>query len=112
MTTIQDLASTYSDMYKDAHGFRPQYTGHENWTVEQYESAIDSLGSLIEIQIEEEEARQKANSVRFEDRILNTIAIGASDRATAIRWIHEAEHTDGDNDYLCFVLDLPYGYIK
>jgi len=28
----------------------------------------------------------------------------------ALRWIHEAEDTGGDNEYLCYTLGLPYRY--
>jgi hypothetical protein len=27
-----------------------------------------------------------------------------------MRWIHEAEETNGDNDYLAWTLGLPYRY--
>jgi hypothetical protein len=30
----------------------------------------------------------------------------------ALRWIHEAEGSDGDDEYLCFRSGVPYGYIK
>jgi hypothetical protein len=30
----------------------------------------------------------------------------------AMRWIHEAEQTRGDNDYLAYTLGLPYRYFK
>jgi hypothetical protein len=30
----------------------------------------------------------------------------------ALRWIHEAEGSDGDDEYLCFRAGVPYGYIK
>jgi hypothetical protein len=37
---------------------------------------------------------------------------GAKDRATAMRWIHEAEDTQGDDDYLAYTLGLPYQYFR
>jgi hypothetical protein len=48
----------------------------------------------------------------FEARIEKIIALGAKDRAMAIRWIHEAEGSDGDDEYLCYRVGVPYGYIK
>jgi hypothetical protein len=30
----------------------------------------------------------------------------------ALRWIHEAEGSDGDEEYLCFLVGLPYGYFR
>jgi hypothetical protein len=35
---------------------------------------------------------------------------GAKDYQMALRWVHEAEGSDGDDDYLCFLIGLPYGY--
>jgi hypothetical protein len=48
----------------------------------------------------------------FEARVEKIIAQGAKDRAMAIRWIHEAEGSDGDDEYLCYLVGVPYGYIK
>ena len=28
----------------------------------------------------------------------------------ALRWIHEAEGSNGDDEYLCFLVGLPYRY--
>jgi hypothetical protein len=38
--------------------------------------------------------------------------LGAVDREMAMRWIHEAEGSQGDNEYLCFLNGLPYGYFN
>jgi hypothetical protein len=40
------------------------------------------------------------------------IGAGAGDRATAIRWMHEANDTNYDPEYLCYCLGLPYGYFR
>jgi hypothetical protein len=37
---------------------------------------------------------------------------GAKDRAMALRWVHEAEETNGDDEYLCYTVGLPYGYFR
>jgi hypothetical protein len=42
-------------------------------------------------------------------RVQVLIENGAKDRETAIRWIDDAY---GDLEFLCFYLDLPYGYFK
>jgi len=47
---------------------------------------------------------------KFERRVAEMITIGAKDMAMAMRWIHEAEDTQGDNDYLAWTLGLPYRY--
>jgi hypothetical protein len=100
-------------MYKDAHGFRPRSTDTSTWTLEQFQSEMEHLQGVIrrnEAQREEDEAEA---ILRFEARVAITIVgLGAKDRATAIRWIHEAEGSDGDDEYLCFRVGVPYGYIK
>jgi hypothetical protein len=29
-----------------------------------------------------------------------------------MRWIHEAEGSNGDDEYLCYLVGLPYGYFR
>jgi hypothetical protein len=38
--------------------------------------------------------------------------MGAGNYETALRWIHEADGTDGDDEYLCYHNGLPYGFFK
>ncbi len=61
----------------------------------------------------EEESRLEAEATaRFEKSVESLIASGAGDRATAIRWMHEANDTNYDGEYLCYQLGLPYGYLR
>ena len=46
----------------------------------------------------------------FERRVAEMLTLGARDLEMAMRWIHEAEDTGGDNDYLAWTLGLPYRY--
>ena len=112
-TPLERVACIWYDMYKDAHGFRPRSTDTSTWTLEQFQSEMEHLQGVIrrnEAQREEDEAEA---ILRFEARVAITIVgLGAKDRATAIRWIHEAEGSDGDDEYLCFRVGVPYGYIK
>jgi hypothetical protein len=80
--------------------------------LEQFEAEFEGLGVAIEA---EDKARKEAEAqatVVFEQRIYTLIHAGAKDRATAIRWIHEAEDTNGDDKYLAYTLSLPYGYFR
>jgi hypothetical protein len=45
-------------------------------------------------------ATEEKASIAFEMRVQAVIACGASDRAMALRWIHEAEGSNGDDEYL------------
>jgi len=111
MTPLERAHETYSDMYKDAHGFRPR-NDVSAWTLEDFEQEFEDLGRIINADMEREAAEQEQAVNDFEARVRATIAAGAGDRETAIRWIDTAEDAGGDREYLCFLLNLPYGYFK
>ena len=105
----------YSDLYKDARGFRPGDSGFEYWyslTPEEKQVQWDGLIREMNQQMEEERLRQQLAINRFEEQVKSWVNIGAKTRENAIRWLHDAEETDGDNDYLCYKLGLPYGYLS
>jgi len=112
MSEQEQLQCTFWDAYKDAHGFRPRHIDTTTLTVEELKSDIARLASIIQdnerVRIEDE-ARAV---VRFETRVASIIQLGAKDREMALRWIHEAEGSNGDDEYLCFLVGVPYGYIK
>jgi hypothetical protein len=70
------------------------------------------LGKEIDSNYKEQLAREEVASHDFEMRILSLLQSGASDREMALRWIHEAEGSDGDEEYLCYLVGLPYGYFR
>lgn len=112
MTVLEQMACTYWDMYKDAHGVRPRGIDTSSWTEEDFCKEFDYLQQVIE---QECKARREAEEVavrRFEKRIGDMIALGAGDRETALRWIHEADGSNGDDEYLCYLNGLPYGYFR
>ena len=107
--TSQDIRSAYSDMHKDAYGVRPR-EDLSDWTESEFELAFATMERVIAQNEAEEAERQRKAIERFEARVTALIASGASDRATAIRWLHEASSTNGDDDFLCYDQGLPYGY--
>jgi hypothetical protein len=112
LTVLEQAQSTYWDMHKDAYGVRPRCIDTSAWTIEDFEAEFVILGQAIEA---EDKARKEAEAtatVVFEQRIQSLIDAGAKDRTTAIRWIHEAEDTQGDDEYLCYTLGLPYQYFR
>ena len=112
MTVLEQMACTYWDMYKDAHGVRPRGIDTSSWTEEDFCKEFDYLQQVIE---QECKARREAEEVavrRFEKRIGDMIALGAGDRETALRWIHEADGSNGDDEYLCYLNGLPYGFFR
>jgi hypothetical protein len=112
MTVLEQMACQYWDMYKDAHGVRPRGIDTSNWTEEDFLKEFEYLAKVIE----QEEAQRRQDEERamhdFEMRVLNLQMSGAKSREQALRWIHEAEETNGDDEYLCYCLGLPYGYFR
>jgi hypothetical protein len=111
MSRRDQLAATHYDFYKDVHGVRPRWMNYDEMSEQDLESELDDLSKQAEVVWAEEKRQQDDAIVRFESRIVDLIDTGAGDRETAIRWIHEAEGSDGDSDYLCFLVGVPYGYI-
>jgi len=112
MTRTEELQCIYWDMYKDAHGIRPRHVDTTHWTEEMFVAEFEAL----ELAIRQEELLRAFNEgqaiERFEARLANLMATGAQDRATAIRWIMEAEGAAGDPDFAEYLLGVPYGYIS
>ncbi len=112
MTELEQAQATYWDMHKDAYGFRPRGVDTSSWTLEQFQEEFVILGQAID---REETARKAAEGravEAFERRVAELISMGARDLEMAMRWIHEAEDTRGDDDYLAWTLGLPYQYFR
>lgn len=112
MSDLEQAQCTYWDMYKDAYGVRPRGIDTSAWTVEDFDREFAELGGIIDREEEDRKEREAEAIKHFEFRILDLMGAGARDRATALRWIHEAENTQGDDDYLAWTLGLPYQYFR
>ena len=110
MSRRDQLAAMHYDFYKDVHGTRPRWMNYDECTEEELELMLEQLSAQSDIQQAEEAMAQAKAMDDVEHTILNLRMSGAKDRSMAVRWLHEANGTDGDNDYLCFQLGLPYGY--
>jgi hypothetical protein len=110
MTTLEQYACQFWDMYKDAYGVRPRGIDTTDWTEEQFEAEFVSLSKTIDANYTEQLAQEEVAKHDFEMRMLSLLQTGAKDREMAMRWIHEAEGSNGDDEYLCFLLGLPYRY--
>ena len=110
MTRLEELQCIYWDMYKDAYGIRPRGIDTSNWTELAFINEFECLADTIQTnEVQRQESESKA-SHEFEMRVQSIMACGAKDRAMALRWIHEAEGSDGDDEYLCYLVGLPYRY--
>ena len=112
LSPLEQASCEFSDFYKEAHGFRPRHIDTSRWTLEDFDREFEVLAVVCKENAALRDAQEAAAVVRFEKRIVDLIAIGAKDRAMAIRWIAEAEECGGDMEYLCFLVGVPYGYFK
>jgi len=110
MSVVEQYACTYWDMYKDAYGVRPRGINTDSWTEADFEAEFVSLSKVIEQENKDREAAEEVAMHEFEMRMQDLFRSGATDREMAMRWIHEAEETNGDDEYLCYTLGLPYRY--
>jgi hypothetical protein len=110
MTTVEQYACQFWDMYKDAYGVRPRGINTDSWTEADFEAEFVSLSKTIDANYKQQLEQEARAQHDFEIRMLDLLMSGAKDREMALRWIHEAEGSNGDDEYLCFLLGLPYRY--
>jgi hypothetical protein len=110
MSTVEQYACQFWDMYKDAYGFRPRGISTHLWDEDKFNREFDFLQGEITKNEQERKQREFKAEVDFEMRVQILLGMGADDREMALRWIHEAEETGGDDEYLCYTLGLPYRY--
>ena len=112
MSTLEQYACQFWDMYKDAYGVRPRGIDTSTWTEADFEAEFVSLSKVIEQENTARLESEERAAHDFEMRVLGLLQSGAKDREMALRWVHEAEGSDGDDEYLCYLVGLSYGYFR
>lgn len=112
MSELEQAQATWWDAFKDANGYRPRDIDTSEWTLTCFKTDIIRLGQRIAAQEAERGNQEAVAAVIFEQRVQKIINDGAKDRNTALRWIHDAEGSNGDDDYLCYLVGIPYGYFN
>ena len=112
MSRRDQLAATHYDFYKDVYGVRPRWMNYDEMSEAELEKELENLSRQAEIEEKLEKERQAKAADDVEHVLLTLQMSGARDRAMAIKWLHEAHDTNGDEDFLCYLLDVPYGYFK
>jgi len=105
------LAATHYDFYKSVHGIRPRWMDYDAMTEADLEAELDRLGAEAEVQAKLEAEAEAEAIEKVEARIADLLNSGAKTREQAIKWIMDAEQADGDADYCCYLLGLPYRYL-
>jgi len=112
MSTLEQYACQYWDMHKDAYGVRPRGIDTSSWTEADFEAEFVILAQTIDANYKEQLIAEEKATIAFEMRVQDLMTSGAKDYAMALRWVHEAEGSNGDEEYLCFLVGLPYGYFR
>lgn len=82
-TYKDELVQTLWDLFKEVHGVRPRGMGYEKYSVTDLEHEVARLQRSLEEEIRHER--------EMEDRAINScMDCGASDIATAMRWLEDA----------------------
>ena len=112
LSDLEQAQATFWDMYKDAHNFRPRHIDTSTWTLADFEREFAELGEIMKANEITQGIEEAIAIEKFERRVAEMLTIGARESAMAMRWIHEAEGTHGDNDFLAWSLGLPYQYFR
>jgi hypothetical protein len=112
MSDLEQAQCIYWDMYKDAYGVRPRGIDTSTWTMQDFQLEFASLEAVIVREEAQHRVAEKEAVDKFEQHVTNTICMGARDRETALRWIMDASNANGDWEYLCYDLGLPYQYFR
>lgn len=112
MFTFDD--KLFSDFHKDAYGFRPRNHEYYSATPERKQEIWDQTGAAMQRAIDEEREQQAHMVTVLEKRIADTIALGAGNEETALRWILQADGIEDEElafygaSYLCYHFGVPY----
>jgi hypothetical protein len=110
LTHRENMILLYSDFHKDAYGFRPRTINVYALTTEELEADFDRFEQVCADNREEELVAEAEADNAFKALIANTIAIGAGDEATALRWIVEGAYDDFGFDYEHFLWNQGIAY--
>lgn len=107
-------ADIWSDLFKDAHGYRPRMD-LSGYTAEMLDELWNYTCKALEEELEREKKAYQDAIDRFEAD-LRTYQEMAGSRADAFRWMMQAEELEEDMDedppYVAWKLNLPYDYVS
>ena len=85
LSELEQLATYYSDSYKDAYGFRPRGEFGHPQTVEEYKKEMDRLGEIIHRQIKEQKADERVAYGEWKVNIRKIMGLCSCSKAEAIK---------------------------
>jgi uncharacterized protein YhaN len=90
----EEMLRLISDLHKDARGFRPSVDRHAAYAAMPTAALArewDGLCAELDRSMAHEAEAQARAAARFEARVADLRAAGAGDRATALRWLFQAD---------------------
>lgn len=110
-TELEELKDMYCDYHKDVYGVKARWIYGTKVTVEEMKEMLARLEREYIAQVEEEKQRTAKAEEAAREQIRVLMQHGAKGVAMAIRWLHDAQETYGDNRFLDFELGCEYGFI-
>ena len=89
-----ELLQIYSDVHKDAYGFRPgegQWYAVKAMSLDELKAEMDRLGDIAADEYAREVAAEKSAIVHLQATIARMMSEQGIDEATAYRWLIQAE---------------------
>lgn len=93
------------DEYKTAHGIRPRWLDFAAMSIEELRDMAQQVSDDCEAEAAYREQAEAEAAVRFEKLLADVVRLGARDRATAVRWIRQAQ-----DEYMSTDDDIRYDY--
>jgi len=93
-TRREELLSMVSDVYKDAHGIRPRGFNWDAYSDDELDTFVDECITTANENADAEAIWAEEQVIVFKQLVEDTIAHGAGDRATALRWLFEGSELD------------------
>jgi hypothetical protein len=95
--TREEMIQIYSDVHKDAYGFRPRY----DWgglTLDELKAEFNKFNEIIKENNKFEEAAEREAVENFKALIATTMKHGAADEKQAVQWLIQTEEIHNYQD--------------
>jgi hypothetical protein len=111
-TKLQELMDDYCDLHKSVHGIKARWIYGAGYSEAQMEDMLARLQRDAEEVWKQEAAREAIADAAFITAINKMVELGAGDHKTALKWLHDAHDTGGNNTYLGFDFGCSYQFVE
>jgi hypothetical protein len=108
LTPREEMIQIYSDFHKDAYGFRPRGIDYDSMSLEDLEADFARFAEVCKENAEAEAVAEAKAVEAFNESVKKTIALGAGNERTALRWLADAGVVDSgwDIDFYLWKLGI------